>query len=181
MRSSLLFLILFIGFSCTGKETSNIHLPSDSITVVDSVSLDSLWQDLVFNKGGCLTGGQRVKEGRFGNEGCVLTNKRNPKRVNWRPFFAHPKEELIDFLIEQFADTSTSRIHTCPFMPASGGEVAVYCLTKIYLINWYDFEPFIEYQDREITSSMDSEQSWLQAILEDPKQRAILIEEWRKL
>lgn len=178
MKSSLLFLVLFVGFSCTGKETSNIHLPSDSITTADSVSLDSLWQDLVFNKGGCLTGGQRANDGRFGGEGCVLTENR---RVDWRPFFAHPKEELRDFLIEQFADTSTSRIHTCPFMPASGGEVAVYCLTKIYLINWYDFDPFIEYQDREITSSMDSEQSWLRAILEDPKRHEVLIEEWRKL
>ncbi|MCJ8288726.1 MAG: hypothetical protein HRT58_01740 [Crocinitomicaceae bacterium] len=178
MKSSLLFLILFVGFSCTGKKASNIHLPSDSITTVDSVSLDSLWQDLVFNKGGCLTGGQRVNDGRFGGEGCVLTENR---RVDWRPFFSHPKEELRDFLIEQIEDTSTSRIHTCPFMPASGGEVAVYCLTKIYLINWYDFDPFIEYQDREISSSMDSEQSWVQAILEDPKRREVLIEEWRKL
>lgn len=178
MKSSLFFLILFVIFSCSGKDGSNIHFPSDRVSVVDSISLDSLWQELVFEKGGCLTGGQRVVDGKFDNQHCVLNSTR---RVDWRPFFSHPKEELTEFLIGKFADTSKTRIHTCPFYSATNGEIAVYCLTKIYLVNWYDFEPFAEYRDREITDSMDSEQSWLQAILIDPKQRAVLIEKWREL
>ena len=168
MKHSLFFLFLLISVTCSGRGQIE----------QDSISLDSLWHELVLKKGGCLTGGQRTRDGKFGSEACVLTDNR---RVDWSPFFAHPEEELREFLISKFADTSKTRIHTCPFYSATNGEVAVYCLTKIYLINWYDFEPFATYNGREISGSMDSEQVWLQAILEDPKQRKVLIEEWRKL
>ena len=185
MKSIFLFLVLFSCFSCTGKDninpSSEIILPTDSFSKPDPISLDTLWQSLVFEKGGCLTGGQRVRDGKFGGEGCVLTSTRSASRADWRPFFFHPKEELTEFLITKFADTSKTRIHTCPFFLATNGEIAVYCLSKIHLVNWYDFEPFLEYRDREVTDSMDSEQIWLQAILEDPKQREALIEEWLKL
>ena len=181
MKLFLVILVLFIGFSCKVKEASKPNLPSDRISEVDPVSLDSLWQNLVFEKGGCLTGGQRVRDGEFGNEGCVISSKYRSKRADWRPFFDHSKEELTEFLIGKFSDTSETKVHTCPFYSATSGELAVYCLVKIHLINWFDFEPFLAYQDRQATDSMDSEQTWIQGILADPKQRAILIEEWLKL
>jgi hypothetical protein len=171
MRSPALIIIFLLSFSSFGNSTSNF-------TPSDSTGLDSLWLELAFEKGGCLTGGQHVRNGEFGGEACVLTRNRSG---DWRPFFRHSKKELTDFLINQFADTSETKIHTCPFFAATAGELAVYCLSKIYLVNWYDFEPFLEYKDRELTSSMDSPQTWLQAILEDPKQREVLIAEWRKL
>lgn len=181
MKSVLIFVVLFIGYSCQGKPviTSKTAKPAETQSRVEPINLDSLWQFLVFDKGGCLTGGQHAHDdGTFGGEGCVLTDN---QQDGWKPFFYHPKEELRNFLIAQLADTSITRIHTCPLMPASEGEVAVYCLAKIYLMNWYDFTPFLEYQDREVTGVMDSEQSWLQAILENPKQREVLIQEWQKL
>ena len=178
MRNWLIFLLLFPVTSHTVMGNSEIQFQLDHFSPKDSLSLDSLWQTLVFEKGGCLTGGQRVINGKFGGERCVLTND---PRVNWEPFFMHPKKELTEFLIAKFTDTTTTNIHTCPFYTATNGEVAVYCLTKIYLVNWYDFEPFLAYRDRQTTGGDDSEQTWLQAILADSKQRALLVEEWRKL
>jgi hypothetical protein len=180
MKRSLLFVVLLVCFSCTGNSATKLNSPPDTIYFVDTLGLDSLWQSLVFEKGGCLTGGQYVKDGHFGGEGCVLTQHRKG-RPDWRPFFRNPKKDLTEFLISQFTDTSTTHIHTCPFAIAKAGEVAVYCLSKIYLVNWYDFEPFLEYQNREMTDSTDCPQTWLQAILEDPKKRELLIAEWRKL
>lgn len=171
MKASALFIAFLLSFSSFGGATNPI-LPADNS------ELEKLWRSLVFEQGGCLTGGQYVTNGHFGGEGCVLTENR---RADWRPFFKHSKKELTEFLISQFADTSTTRIHTCPFMAATAGEVAVYCLSKIYLVNWYDFKPFLEYQKRDITGSADSPQAWLQAVLEDPKRRKQLANEWRKL
>mgnify|MGYP007025692433 CR=1 FL=1 len=178
MKGLMIFVFLFSAFSCVSKVDTEVQTPSGTIFSQDSLSLDSLWQELVFEKGGCLTGGQRAKDGHFGNEGCVLTNYR---KTDWRLFFNHPKDELTEFLINKFADTTVTNIHTCPFAIATNGEVAVYCLTKIHLVNWYDFNPFHEYRDRETTGGEDCEQTWLQAILEDPKQRAVLIDAWQKL
>lgn len=167
------FIVAFL-VSCAAFGSSAINFTSPS----DTSGLDSLWNSLVFQQGGCLTGGQYVTNGHFGGEGCVLTENR---RADWRPFFRHNKKELTEFLIDQFADTSHTRVHTCPFGLATSGELAVYCLSKIYLMNWYDFKPFLEFQNRDITSSDDCPQTWLQRILEDSKRREVLITEWRKL
>ena len=178
MKRSILFVVLLICFSCTGNSSTKLSSPANTTHLTDSLGLDTLWHSLVFDRGGCLTGGQYVTDGKFGGEACVLTENR---RADWRPFFKHSKKDLTEFLVNQFADTSKTRIHTCPFAIATAGEVAVYCLSKIYLVNWYDFDPFLEFQNRKITSSDDSPQTWLQTILEDPKKRETLIAEWRKL
>lgn len=178
MNRSILFVVFLVCFSNFGNSATQLNSPPDTIYFVDTVGLDTLWHSLVFEQGGCLTGGQYVHNGKFGGEGCVLTENR---RADWRPFFRNNEKDLTEFLISQFADTNTTRIHTCPFFKATAGEVAVYCLSKIHLVNWYDFKQFIEYQNREITSSGDCPQTWLQAILEDPEQRLLLIQEWRKL
>ena len=172
MRNSVLIIILLLCFSSFGNARVNFTSPTDTS------GLDSLWNVLAFEQGGCLTGGQYVHDGRFGNEGCVLTRNRP---ADWRPFFRYSKKDLTEFLIEQLADTTETEVHTCPFFSATAGELAVYCLSKIYLVNWYDFEPFLAFRDRETTDSMDSPQAWLQAILENPEQREILATEWSKL
>lgn len=174
----ILLGFLFTNTGCFGQTVSNeVELSNKKQLPITSISLDSMWNENVFQKGGCLVGGQRVKNGRFGNEACVLTNRKE----NWRPFFIQPKDSLRTFLILQFADTATTKIHTCPCMPATNGEVAVYCLSKIYLTNWYDLEPFLAYRDKERTDCMNSEQAWLKALLADPQQRQLLIDEWMKM
>lgn len=177
MKNLLVSLLVFTALPSVARASLEHSYPTDTLAKKVSHSLDSLWQVLVFEKGGCLVGGQRVNDGRFGNEECVLTSSRG----SWLRFFIQPKDSLRAFLIQRFADTTTTKIHTCPCMPASNGELAVYCLSNIYLKNWYDLEPFLTYRDKEMTGCWDSEQSWLQAILADPKQRQLLIDEWMKL
>ena len=137
--------------------------------------IDSLWRKLVYVKGGCLTGGQYVRDGNFGNEGCVFNRNKE-----WNIFFQYPKKELTNFLISQMNDTTTTRIHTCPFFSSTNGELAVYCLQKIYSKNWYDFKEFQNYKTRETTGADENTQSWLQQILIDKKQRLILERLWIK-
>jgi len=136
--------------------------------------LEAMWQKLAFGKSECLTGGQYVRDSVFGSEACVLTRSKE-----WAVFFAYPKDELTTFLINKMKDTATTKIHTCPFFKSTEGELAVYCLQKIYLKNWYDFDEFSSYKKREITSSVNNHQAWLQAILMDNKQREVLENLWK--
>lgn len=139
----------------------------------NELSIDSLWNMLVFIRGGCLVEGQNVTKGVFGGEGCVLTSS-----PFWTGFFERPKEELTPFLINKFPSRKETDIHVCPFEKADEGELSVYCLHKIYMKNWYDFEVFKEFKDKEITGRMNSEQMWLRKILKNEKQRTILKELW---
>lgn len=140
-----------------------------------AMSNDSLWHYLIFEKGGCLTGGQYNWKGKFGNEGCVMTRNKE-----WDIFTKRNKTVLTDFLILKLPSTDTTNIHTCPFFVATEGETAVYTLHKIHGKNWYDFKYFSQYKTRETTSSLDSRQTWLQDVLGNKKDRNKLIAYWRK-
>lgn len=140
---------------------------------IKELPIDSLWNMLAFIKFGCLVGGQNVINGSFGGEGCILTSS-----PFWKEFFKRPKEELTPFLINKFPSRKETDIHVCPFEKAYEGELSVYCLHKIYMKNWYDFEVFKEFKDKEITGRMNSEQMWLRKILKNEKQRTILKELW---
>jgi len=140
------------------------------------MSNDSLWNYLIFKKGGCLTGGQHVHKGKFGGEGCVMSNSKE-----WDIFFRRGKRQITKFLINKISDDTTkTNIHTCPFFSAIEGEVAVYGLQRLYGVNWYDFDEFIEFQNRQSESSSENHQAWLKGILKDKKKRKILISCWNK-
>ncbi|NBC09211.1 MAG: hypothetical protein GVY26_18625 [Bacteroidetes bacterium] len=152
---------------------STIHHEEDK--GIYEMTNDSLWNHLVFKKGGCLTGGQYVREGRFGGAGCVMTNSKG-----WEIFFNRDRNEISDFLISKISDdTVKTHIHTCPFFYAIEGEVAVYGLQKMYGLNWFDFEAFKAFQNRQSESLMENHQAWLQRILEDDKKRKTLIDCWK--
>lgn len=136
---------------------------------------DSLWKYLVFQKGGCLTGGQYVREGQRDDANCVMT-----AAPEWGGFLHREPRELTDLLLSKLADTATTRIHTCPYFMAKEGEVAVYALQQLYEMNWFDFEPFQHYRDSASSSAMDNPQGWLQAILQDDDQRALLRSYWQE-
>ena len=139
------------------------------------INYDSLWNRLIFKKGGCLTGGQYFYKGRFGNEACVMTNNRD-----WDIFFKGNQKQLTDLLITKIdGDTAKTRIHTCPFFVATESEVAIYALQRIYKFNWFDFEEFKEFKDKEVTGEENS-QAWLQRILQDKKRREVLIKCWKR-
>ena len=135
--------------------------------------MDSLWQELAFARGGCLTGGQYVRDGRFGRGECVMARSKG-----WKAFFSADEEQLSQFLLAQFSDTSHTQIHTCPFENATVGELAVYSLQNLYRVNWFDLDAFTRYRDKEITSGTDNHQNWLQQILADDDQRQQLKEAW---
>lgn len=185
----LVFIIQLM--SCQGQDnilSNEKKVPSQNDSIAKNIkvaepsgdiSLDSLWNKLVFNDGGCFTGGQRVRNGRFGNEGCVMSEYRM-NRKGWFDFFSFPKSELTPFLISKFSDTTSTKIHTCPCMTARNGEVAVYALQNIYKKNWYDLDRFKKYASKETSSCLDGEQSWLWDILDDEEQRENLAKQWLK-
>jgi len=50
----------------------------------------------------------------------------------WEKFSNNDKNELTTFLISKLGDTTTTNIHTCPFLNATTGEMAVYSLQHIH-------------------------------------------------
>jgi hypothetical protein len=181
IKSFLIGITLFQLHACQSqtegaiKEVNSIEHSVKEIAE-PKISIDSLWNELVFTSGGCLTGGQHVRKGHFGSEGCVMTEERIGG--NWKIFFDYPKDQLTRFLIDKFPDTTMTKIHTCPCMMATNGEVAVYALHYVYKKNWFDLNGFNEYSKREGTGCMDGEQAWLWTILANEEQRKLMSEQW---
>lgn len=177
MQNQILVFLLTLSFSSCAQVMEKVptEAPVLANTSVQSFTdLDSLWTKLTTTSGGCLIGMQDYRPGQQAVRGCVFYGSND-----WSAFFQHDPTELGPFLLAQFSDTTTTTIHTCPFFSASAGELAVYCLQKVYRINWYEFDSFQAYDGREITSSDDQPQMWLQAILEDETQRMVMVNHWR--
>ncbi|RBA28664.1 hypothetical protein [Flavobacterium tibetense] len=192
IQKTILILTLFLIFSCISKSkennVENILKESSSESKEKSrigsiknnyfleISIDTLWNNLIFKKGGCLTGGQYVYNDKFGSEGCVMSNSED-----WEIFFNKDIKIISNFLINKISDDTTkTNIHTCPFFTAMEGEIAVYGLQRLLKINWYDFNEFNEFQNRQSESSTENHQAWLQNILKNKKKREILINCWKK-
>jgi hypothetical protein len=92
-------------------------------------------------KEGCLTGGEFVIDGKFGNESCVMTNS-----TEWQVFFTKQESILIDFLINKIDKKDTTYIHVCPYFAAIEGELAIYALQNILKKNWFDLDEFIRFK-----------------------------------
>jgi hypothetical protein len=170
--------------SCQSHSTRSIEVTdapeaseTDTSNTDVNLSIDSLWEVLVFKDGGCLTGGQYVKDGHFGSKGCVMSEFRG-RGKKWEEFFSLSKDTLTTFLITKLSDTTTTKIHTCPCMPAKNGEVAVYALQRIYKKNWYDLEGFTQYSKREGSGCIDNEQAWLWKILMNQESITALSKQW---
>ena len=144
---------------------------------LNKINLDSLWKSLLFKEEGCLVGGQYVYDGRFGGEGCVMSTSED-----WKLFFSLDKKKITDFLITKItANTTKTKIHTCPYEDALEGEIAVYSLQKIFLINWYDFAEFVKHKNKLLNNSDINHQKLLQSILTNSSKREILINCWKTI
>lgn len=133
-----------------------------------------MWNYLIFKKGGCLTGGQYVRKGKFGYEGCIMSNS-----LPWDVFFNRNKKEISNFILNKISNRSIgAKIHTCPFSAATEAEIAIYGLQRLYKINWYDFDEFTEFKNKEITSASENHQAWLKQILNNQFKRKQLINYW---
>jgi hypothetical protein len=96
------------------------------------IELKKDWDSLT-NVKGCLSGGQWIKDKKWGGEGCILTIDKA-----WNSFlFETHREELAIFLIHQLPDKTTTQIHTCPYENATKGELALYCLQGISKVNFH--------------------------------------------
>jgi hypothetical protein len=180
--STLLFLIAFTTLNNDTIAGEIKHLSAhcqhngDSNPIENPQYLDSTWHYLVFVKGGCLVGGQYIIKGSLGTEGCIINTDEE-----WIHFLKNERKELARFLLSRIIqDTTETAIHTCPFMNATEGEIAVYVLQKLYQFNWFDFKEFKEYKNRKIGEDGDNAQNWLQEIIADTEKRNILINCWRK-
>ncbi|MEM1219410.1 MAG: hypothetical protein AAGH79_10875 [Bacteroidota bacterium] len=178
MQNQALVFLLALSFSSYAQVVEKVSTEASvfvKASVQRSTHLDSLWKKVTTTSGGCLIGMQHYRPGQQPVRGCVFYGSND-----WRVFFRNDPAQIGPFLVAQLSDTTTTTIHTCPFFSASAGELAVYCLQKVYRINWYDFESFQTYNGREITSSNDQPQRWLQAILEDETQRMVMVDHWNQ-
>lgn len=132
--------------------------------VVPNNKIETTWTYLADSIGGCLVGDQYCYDKKFRGKACCLDNRW------WQVLFEYDKTELSDFLVQQLNDTTTSRVHTCPYFNASKGELATYCLHRIYKVNWYDLDSgYFKYIDGSLVQSEDyySLQEVLQNLLEN--------------
>lgn len=136
-------------------------------------SIAEKWQILAFDKGGCL-GGQQYNWNEKAERSTLVFSSNE-----WKRFVHNDKRKLTEFLLKKLSDTMKTKIHTCPFFTATGGEMAVYSLQYIHHKNWYDFKEFLAYKNREMTSATDQLQTWLQNVLKDKKQREKLADLYR--
>lgn len=137
------------------------------------------WDLLSDSLKGCTTGGQYCKDGNCGGEVCCFDVDRS-----WQSFFKHNQNELSNLLINQLSDTSLSSVHISPYFNATKGELAVYCLQRIYKVNWYDLNPkYSAIKDGSFMKEDDkfySVQNELQNELKSKKGLELLIKEWGK-
>lgn len=168
MRLVVLFLSLFVILnSCKDYKNSEeqvaylLNKNSEKLPKIqDSITIDNLWHKMVFEKGGCLGGQQYFNESNSFIEGDLVF-----KNKYWEKLKNFDKTQFSNFLFLKLADTTKTKIHTCPFFTATNGEMAVYALQKIHRINWYDFSVFKEFKDKEYESATEQPQIWLQKIL----------------
>lgn len=155
-------------------DTNTFNYICSYSTFDTKIPIQTLWKALVSEYGGCLTGGQRIRNNKLGSEGCVLNRNKN-----WSTLFNKDRKEKLDFLLTQFSDTTKTKIHTCPFSVATNGEIAVYVAQESIGKNWFDLTPFLKYKQMTLSGKSEgNEQIWLQAILEDSTQREMLINEF---
>lgn len=150
--------------------TQNRNIGLNNVQQTDSIHV--LWNNLVFEHGGCIGGQQYIGNNRKLPQEFVF------EQNNWKKFSAIENAKLAEFLITKFSDTTKTQIHTCPYEKVTNGEMAVYSLQHLYNKNWYDFIEFKKYADKKGTNATDNEQIWLQEILKNEFDRKKMSELW---
>lgn len=158
------------------KEINQESLVNTNINLkqYSELELKQKWDSLCLVKG-CLVGGQRIWQGKWGGEGCAFSLDKS-----WQEFvFKTEKKGLSEFLINQISDKTQSQLHTCPFHLASKGELAIYCLQGLHSINFYDLSPELKKVEQEGTKKYKSEQAWIWAIQSSKPKTADLQNLWK--
>ena len=166
----LLNIFVVLSFAFSIKNNSNYRLENKTSPLQKTDTISKLWNVLVFEKGGCLGGEQYVKNNGKKLPNLVFNNK------EWITFSSYKKGQLTNFLVKQLADTTKTKVHTCPFFNATNGEMAIYALQQIHNKNWYDIDEFIEYKSKVSKNAQEQKQIWLQNILKTDANRKKLAE-----
>ena len=180
MRATIFLMIAVFVFQCCSEPIDTGNEKAEVIDTNVLIQLDSLWNIMVFEDGGCLTGGQFVRNGQFGGEACVMTDHHR-RGKKWGSFFRHSRDELTLFLTTKLSDTTITKIHTCPCSNSTNGEVAVYTLHYLYKTNWFDLEGFESYGNKEGNGCEDNQQVWLQEVLLNEKSHLALKNQWLEM
>ncbi|QXP60844.1 hypothetical protein [Olleya sp. HaHaR_3_96] len=178
-------LLIVMVISCKNQSNSKLNQPKvkTDLTLVQKTelkttpqtqSIPELWHTMVFEKRGCLGSGQYYKLPKRNIPTLVFSE------TEWGNFSNNDKGELTEFLITKFSDTTTTKVHTCPFFATTNGEMAVYALQHILKKNWYDFSEFKKYKAMGYKSATEQPQIWLQNILKNEADRTILVALFKK-
>lgn len=173
----LLFVLSFICFgqlsfvpAFSGWHYSNSgHYLKEEQTKESTLQTDSiaqLWDELMASRA-CIGGFQDINKTRE-----IEAPRRLFFSLNiWNSFASNNKEAVTVFLLSKLKDTTLTTIHTCPFLKANTNEMAVYALQHIHQVNWFDFEEYSAYKDRDILNGSDQPQKWLQELLNIEEER----------
>lgn len=154
---------------------------ADSLTKQDKAVESSVrdnWFFLADSVSGCLVGGEYCYNGKCGGEGCCFDIDER-----WENFFKQNEIEIAEFLLTQLSDTTKTKVHVCPFFVATKGELAIYCLQRIYKINWFDLDTkYSKYTDGTLMGGVDyySRQAELQKELSSNDGIVLLTGKWKE-
>ena len=180
MKHSLNILLLILTLISCNKQSKSkpeLSIKTAELTkefskpqIQQTNSIPEQWNFMVFEKGGCLGGGQYFKETKREIPTMVFSE------TEWKKFSNNDIGKLTEFLITKLTDTTKTKVHTCPFFGTTNGEMAVYSLQHIHEKNWYDFNEFKDPKYKEYKNATEQPQMWLQKILKNETDRKKLEE-----
>jgi hypothetical protein len=179
MNKIIAILLILLQFNCAENPNKNVpktppQYNADSskkeVKFYSDAALKQLWDSLCRKKG-CLTGGQYVYQGKFGGEGCAFSIDKQ-----WKDFLYNTnKEQLATFLITQIPDKKETKTHACPFSLAKKGELAIYCLQGLFLVNFHELTPELEVSNKKNIYT----QKWIWQMQKSKKEIKLLQALWR--
>jgi hypothetical protein len=127
MKNLLIILIVsLIGSNGFGQEST----------------IQQQWDNLSDSISGCLVGFQNGKGGKYSHRASTFDMRRE-----WKLFWKNDTTALANFLVQQLSDTARTKTHVCPFVNATRGELAIYCLQRLYRVNWYSLSDDVLFKD----------------------------------
>ena len=156
---AMAFAVLSLGGCMTAW-----HSPESTM---HSARLEEVWNEMVFDKGGCLCGSQDwLPNCSF--EGSIFGYS---LKDEWEAFSARPLSQTVPFLTGRIDSTRETRVHTCPYQMAKEGEVAVYFLQHLLHANWTEYKGDNRVVQEGITMHRGHRQRAIWYVLADPDAR----------
>lgn len=180
MKNLFLIVIALLIFSCDKTDKNSPvpkHINAVNLPVTHTEkSIDELWSALLFEKSSCLIGSGYYNDHKISDEYGQVTFKRKP----WKSLKAKDKNKVANFLLNKLTDSTITRVHNCPNVNATQGEMTIYALQHLSNKNWWDFDDFAHFKDNKTRDVGDHPQIWLQKLLRDTVRLELLSQLYRK-